>query len=177
MPKIVDQELEKIKIAEKAIDLFRKNGYSALSFRALARELGMSKSGLYHYFSGKEELFSFCGTIFLGQMVPDLNSGQPQKDLPADPSELLLGFARALQPDYLAELRLILDYADCFREKSELKKFLAGLEEQLSPVAGREEFPAALRLILGDLLVKALTDENDDWTVLKDQIGKLYAGN
>ena len=177
MPKIVDHDQEKKRIAEEAIGIFRRRGYSSLSFREIARELGMSKSGLYHYFSGKEELFSFCGTIFLNQLTPDLSPGPEAVNSDESPAAMLIELARALSPEYLAELRLIIDYADCFSDKSELKQFLESLEQQMVPVTGEKNFPAALRLILGDLLVKALTDENDDWSVLRDSLGRLYRDN
>ncbi|HDZ90974.1 MAG: TetR family transcriptional regulator [Deltaproteobacteria bacterium] len=36
--------------------LFARKGYRSTSLREIARELGMDKSSLYHYFSGKEEM-------------------------------------------------------------------------------------------------------------------------
>jgi len=36
--------------------LFARKGYKSTSLREIAQELGMDKSSLYHYFSGKEEM-------------------------------------------------------------------------------------------------------------------------
>jgi AcrR family transcriptional regulator len=44
-------------ILSKAIILFAEKGYSALSMRALAKEVNMSVAGIYHYFPDKNTLY------------------------------------------------------------------------------------------------------------------------
>lgn len=43
-------------ICRTAAQIFRERGYDATSVRDIARALGMTKAGLYHYISGKEAL-------------------------------------------------------------------------------------------------------------------------
>ena len=43
-------------IYKKALDLFVNKGYDATSMSMIAKELGMSKANIYHYFSSKEDI-------------------------------------------------------------------------------------------------------------------------
>lgn len=56
MPKIVNHEIYREELLERGFDLFAKKGYT-ITIRELATGLGVSTGTLYHYFSGKEELF------------------------------------------------------------------------------------------------------------------------
>lgn len=57
MPKIVDHELQRAELLDRAFELFADNGYRATSMRTLAAGLGVSTGTLYHYFGGKEDIF------------------------------------------------------------------------------------------------------------------------
>ncbi len=57
MPKIVDHQLRREEILEKCFNLFAQHGYSALTMREIAQNLGVSTGTLYHYFDGKKTLF------------------------------------------------------------------------------------------------------------------------
>lgn len=46
-------------IYEKALELFIANGYDQTPLSQIARELKLTKAGLYHYFQSKEELLFF----------------------------------------------------------------------------------------------------------------------
>jgi AcrR family transcriptional regulator len=39
-----------------ALELFSRDGYDAVSMRAIAEELGVTKAALYHHFASKEEI-------------------------------------------------------------------------------------------------------------------------
>jgi len=56
---VMDKEDRLEKIYEKALELFVANGYDQTALSQIARELGLTKAGLYHYFSSKEELLFF----------------------------------------------------------------------------------------------------------------------
>jgi TetR/AcrR family transcriptional regulator len=47
-------------IVETAVHLFNRSGFYATSIEDIARELGLSKTLLYHYFSNKAELLYEC---------------------------------------------------------------------------------------------------------------------
>lgn len=45
------------RLLERAVELFAEHGYDELSMAAIAREAGISKPLLYHYFRSKRDLF------------------------------------------------------------------------------------------------------------------------
>ena len=57
MPKIVDHEAYRYELLEKAFALFAESGYGNLSIKDLAAGLSISPGLLYHYFSGKQDMF------------------------------------------------------------------------------------------------------------------------
>ncbi len=57
MPKIVDHELYRKELLNKSFELFAEKGYSSVTMREIALEIGVSTGTLYHYFSSKESLF------------------------------------------------------------------------------------------------------------------------
>jgi len=59
MPKIVDHEQQKIKVAEAAWRVIRRSGIENASVRNIAQEAGVSPGSMRHYFSTQAELFSF----------------------------------------------------------------------------------------------------------------------
>ena len=48
----------KIDILDKAMDIVSSAGIDALTMSSLAKEEGLSKATLYHYFTSKEEILS-----------------------------------------------------------------------------------------------------------------------
>lgn len=57
MPKIVDRDKYRQELLMKSFDLFAQKGYSSITMRQLAQEIGVSTGTLYHYFPSKEALF------------------------------------------------------------------------------------------------------------------------
>ena len=47
-------------LADIAIKLFAKNGYATTSLQDIAKEAGISKAGLYHYFETKEDILYYA---------------------------------------------------------------------------------------------------------------------
>jgi AcrR family transcriptional regulator len=151
MPKVVDRELMKADIAHKAIPLFRQRGYRGLSFREIARELGMSKSGLYHYFSSKEELFAYCGqSIFQTQL--SLESLEESPDL----AGALLGYVGKIEALFRQELALIAEFAQEFPQNPGLQHIHSTLSQQLAVFVGNAKAEATLRVLYGELLYRTL---------------------
>ncbi len=54
-----------VRIREKALELFLKKGYDSTGMSLIAKELGISKGGLFHYYHTKEELLY---DIIIGRM-------------------------------------------------------------------------------------------------------------
>jgi len=57
MPKIVDHNQIREDILSGSFELFARTGFSPLTMREIAQQLGLSTGTLYHYFSSKEEIF------------------------------------------------------------------------------------------------------------------------
>lgn len=52
-------EKNRARIAEKAKEMFKKNGLEDVTMNSLAKEVGMSKSTLYAYFKSKDEVKNY----------------------------------------------------------------------------------------------------------------------
>ena len=65
MPKIVDHDVYREEMLEKCFHFFSRKGYSKVTMREIADEIGISTGTLYHYFSTKEnilgELIAWAG--------------------------------------------------------------------------------------------------------------------
>ena len=57
MPKIVDAQQYRQELLAKCFDLFAQEGYTKVTTRQIAKELGVSTGTLYHYFPSKQALF------------------------------------------------------------------------------------------------------------------------
>lgn len=57
MPKIVDHDKYRKELLSKCFDLFAQKGYSAITMREIAQDIGVSTGTLYHYFANKKALF------------------------------------------------------------------------------------------------------------------------
>lgn len=106
MPKVIDRAAQREELLTGAFDLFADRGYAATSMRELAAGLGVSTGTLYHYFSGKDDIFEQM-LVWLGQRDVLRAIGQ----LPADADtrtrvELLFGWVLA-NATYLRRLLLL----------------------------------------------------------------------
>ncbi|WXR60855.1 TetR/AcrR family transcriptional regulator [Peptostreptococcaceae bacterium AGR-M142] len=59
----------KEKIEQKALELFLKKGYKNVTLVQIAKELDITKGGIYHYFSSKEVLLFKVFDLLLDQFV------------------------------------------------------------------------------------------------------------
>lgn len=62
------------KILQAAAEAFRKKGYHATSIAEIARELGLSKPTVYHYFKNKQELLFESHMMSASTVVDDLRA-------------------------------------------------------------------------------------------------------
>lgn len=110
MPKIVDHDAYRLEIARKAAEVFSRYGYSNLGMRAIAEEIGISKSALYHYFESKEDLFAEATKVVLNfegvfQEVEKLRDQPLRVRVNA-----YFDFFESLEPTFPSELSLLVDY-------------------------------------------------------------------
>jgi len=75
----LDVEERRRQLLEQGADLFTRHSYDELSMSRIARELGISKALLYHYFPGKRAYFEAT----LGAWAEELRARtEPDPDLP-----------------------------------------------------------------------------------------------
>jgi Uncharacterized protein conserved in bacteria len=68
MPKIVDHEKQRRRVAEAAMRIIRRGGLEQASVRNIAEEAGLSVGSMRHYFASQAELFAYCMNLFLVQI-------------------------------------------------------------------------------------------------------------
>ncbi len=89
--KTMDREDRLEAIYEKALELFVANGYDQTALSQIAKELGLTKAGLYHYFSSKEDLLFFVHERHMNRVFnPILKAAQKI----SDPEERIVYFIR-----------------------------------------------------------------------------------
>jgi AcrR family transcriptional regulator len=79
------------RIYEKALSLFVEAGYDHTPMSRLARELNLTKAGLYHYFGSKEELLYLIHEYYLQKdFIPIVEAAERL----SDPEERIAYFLR-----------------------------------------------------------------------------------
>jgi AcrR family transcriptional regulator len=145
MPKIVDHEAYRRQIIEKAIELFEAQGYEGIGMRELAKQVGISKSALYHYFPSKEALFEGVVAAVVQQDI----EGLPVADLEAMTfSEKLTAFIDyilAHEDEYARQYAILMEYVR-LRPASDLAQPMA---------AETEQYAEAMAAFLGITLAEA----------------------
>lgn len=122
MPKIVDHEKYRTKLLALCFDLFAEKGYGALTMRELASELGVSTGTLYHYWSGKQEIFE---DLILMQTEQDRSrfisaAGKPESM--EKRVEQLFRFAQDNEEYFLKQLFISIDYYRQQESREEILK-------------------------------------------------------
>lgn len=86
MPKIVDHDLQKEKVAEASWRVIRQHGMEQASVRNIAEEAGLSVGSLRHYFATQSELYAYSMKLVserVNNRVKNMAfSGELLKDIP-----------------------------------------------------------------------------------------------
>lgn len=86
-------------IYEKALELFISQGFNQTPLSKIAKELGITKAGLYHYFNSKEDLLFFIHEQNLKKdLVPIIESAEKI----ADPKERISYLIRSYTESSMA---------------------------------------------------------------------------
>lgn len=114
MPKIVDHDRYRRELLEKCFHLFSRKGYSQVTMRQIAKEIGVSTGTLYHYFPTKESilehLFSHVQETNVGEYLRRVDDIYPQQDR----VDIIAEFWRENEAYYQNVMLLALDL---FRQK------------------------------------------------------------
>ncbi len=84
MPKIVDREKKRAKIAHKAMEVFAHRGFQATTIQDIADAAGVGKGTIYHYFRDKEEILLVVSGEILIEMERSLGAALLRMDEPED---------------------------------------------------------------------------------------------
>jgi len=73
LTELSEKELNKMeKISKAAVKLFDEKGYLETSMDNISTAAKLSKGGIYHYFSSKNEILYFISTNFMALLLKDL---------------------------------------------------------------------------------------------------------
>lgn len=95
MPKIVDHEKRKAKIAKATWQVILKHGMKGASVRNIAREANLSLGALRHYFPNQDELYAYAMQL-VSERVKKRLKNVVQSDLP--PKEKVIAFLEEFLP-------------------------------------------------------------------------------
>ncbi len=132
-----------VEICKTAATLFHERGYLSTSLRDIARAANITKGGIYHYFSSKEELLFVILYWYMDKMLKELKQ---KIDLCQSPEEKIHVFARLHIYNYrdnLVESHVLL------RERENLTpEFLSLIKRQ------EKEYEAILANLIKSLIKK-----------------------
>ncbi len=75
-----DMNETKEKILLKALQYFTENDYEGASLYKIARAIGITKGGIYHYFDSKDDLFHEC-LVFMFSAIRDISMAMASSEM------------------------------------------------------------------------------------------------
>ena len=179
MPRIVDHDLQRREYLAAALELFARHGYAGVTMRQVAGELGVSTGALYHYFSGKHDLFA---QIFFAAHQDDVDriaEAMPEGATLATRLRVLATYVDARREQLSSAVVLAVDaLRDSDPAPAAAARVAAHGYQAALAVALRVDETAAgrvLRYIVGDLLNAALAVEPSDPEDLPASLAALLA--
>lgn len=109
MPRVVDHDRQRADLLAGSFALFARKGYSSVTMRELADELGVSTGTLYHYFGGKRDLFARLLERLAAADVAEVTGAVPATAPLADRVAVLVGYVVNRRADLLDALRIALE--------------------------------------------------------------------
>jgi AcrR family transcriptional regulator len=98
-------------IANAAARLFSSKGYLETSMEDVATAAGISKGGMYYYFSSKGDLLFFIVSGFMDMVLKDLEEELPRIDLPEDRIRFLVLRHVTTYADYMYSAKVLISEA------------------------------------------------------------------
>jgi hypothetical protein len=123
---------------------------------------GMSKSGLYHYFNNKTELFIYCGELlFSNKVVYKVDPDKNEQDN-------LTNWIKNYVAHFLDEIKLLIVFKRDNSIDEEIKsdiinKALKSSSKSIGKITGKEDNSSLLNQIFGALLMSGFTNNNIDY--------------
>ena len=163
MPKIVDHEQYRRELLGKSFDLFAQYGFSKVSMRQIAEELGVSTGTLYHYFSNKEAMFQQMFDEMGRHDILNISTQFKEQTSISDPLEFLFDYISKNEAYFVKLLSLLFDFYQNTGSNSDdrvLKRVAENYRRAISELLGIDD-PEMGALIFGfinGLVVQRLVD-------------------
>lgn len=178
-------------VLARAIDLFNRQGYDGTSMGDLAKDLGLSKSALYHHVVSKEALLADA----LGEALQELEAtvlaagGRNRTDSASDRLRAVVRESVVVLVNHQPAVTLLLRVRgnseleqDALRRRRRIDDALADLvREAAADGALRDDFPPALmtRLLFG--MINSLVewyqpDRGEDPALIADAVTQIAFG-
>ena len=103
MPKVVDVEVRRRRLAEAVWRVIRRDGLERASVRNVAREAGLSMGSLRHYFGTQAGLLSFAMKLVAERVRRRIETLDPSASGPRQAVERVLGEVLPLDDERRAE--------------------------------------------------------------------------
>lgn len=151
MPKVVDKKLRKTNLIQAALSVFAEHGYHGATMQQVAERAGMSKGGLYEYFTSKDDLLLSTAEAVIEEMFQESmarfeGTEGPLRQRIASHAEYILG--------------QIEGWAELSRSMRQLWAELGDNEDPLGKLLGEQYKRSADRL--EELFDQAIVDEGLD---------------
>jgi len=165
----------KEKIILKALQYFAENDYQSVSLNSIAEGIGITKGGIYHYFSSKDELFKEC-MITVFERVREFSMEAMSEDVSLEEVlKYLFSFNNIFQ--VMAE-SLNIDFLNNYVDYSYLmfvgiKKF-PRITEMITVIY--EEMQQGLELLFLDRQVKGVIKKEINCRILAFEIIAMIEG-
>ena len=108
---------KKEKIGSAAAKVFNKKGYLKTNIDDIAAAAKMSKGGIYHYFSSKDEILFFILDSYMDIVLKDLESRLQTKKDCTSKIEFIINRHIDLYTNYTAQAKTLLHDAHCLSPK------------------------------------------------------------
>ncbi len=183
MPKTVDHDAYRAELLERCCELFGRKGFSNVTMREIAAEIGVSTGTLYHYFPTKvsilEQMFSWAAAMDTGALGRDAGTDAPLGDRLARLADYWL---RDL-PHYRSLLLLAMDLLRHSPGESEavLRDYAGRYRSAIARVLGSDGrraevlFTYALGLTVQSLLTPGELASRAQRAVVRDAVQSLSA--
>lgn len=124
MPKIIDHEQRRIKIAEAAWKIVRRDGVAGVTVRAVAAETALATASLRRSFPTQTLLLGFCFELIIERATQRI-AALPEKESPRERVEQILLEVLPLDPERHAEMQVWLAFATASMAEPELATIYA----------------------------------------------------
>lgn len=107
----VDHNQRRVRILERAFELFAEKGYSGVTYQKIADRCEISRTTIYRYFQNKEQIFNFAIKLSTGKINSMVEKVLDRKDWsPREKTVRVLHITVKLLADNRVFLTVVLDY-------------------------------------------------------------------